>query len=497
MKKIFLFLALAFGANLGFAQFRPLEKRNHSVNKLLKKIVACPDFKTAGFAFYAVDINSGQTIARVNPDMALKPASTLKLLSTATILELLGPEYQFETTLEYSGRIDTIKNLLHGNIIIKGGGDPTLGSKHFDSTKDKQFLFEWADATTGLGIDSITGGVIADARAYSWDIVPQTWSWLNMGNYYGAGACGLSIFDNYYSVFFNTGNKIGDTVEIVKLVPDIPNLVFDNTVSADSISYDNAYIFGAPYCNNRYIRGQLPVNKFGFPVKGSIPDPTLIAALQLNLALNNNNIELQKPPTTMRLLQQIGGDINIGAKAFYVTHSPPLSEIIAQTNVHSINLFAEHCLIQSGIKLGAAPETDSSMDSVLSFWTNKGMDTQGMSLHDGSGLSQYNAITPRQMVYLLKYMKLESKYFDVFYNSMAIAGETGTIKNMFKGTIAEGELRAKSGTVNRVKAYAGYVKTKSGREIAFSMVVNNFSCKSREAKAKLEQLMIALAEFNK
>ena len=125
------------------------------------------------------------------------------------------------------------------------------------------------------------------------------------------------------------------------------------------------------------------------------------------------------------------------------------------------------------------------------------MDTQGLSLHDGSGLSQYNAITPRQMVFLLKYMKLESGYFDDFYNSMAIAGETGTIRNMFKGTVAEGQLRAKSGTVNRVKAYAGYVKTKSGREIAFSMVVNNFSCKSREAKAKLEQLMIALAEFNK
>ena len=497
MKKTILFLALAFVANLGFAQFRPLEKRNHSVNKLLKKIVAYPEFKTAGFAFYAIDINSGQTIARYNPDMALKPASTLKLLSTATALELFGPDHQFETTLEYSGFIDTKNNLLHGDIIIKGGGDPTLGSKYFDTTEDWQFLVEWANATAALGIDSITGGVIADARIFSWDIVPPTWSWLNMGNYYGAGACGLSVFDNYYSVFFNTGNKIGGTVEISKLVPDVPNLIFDNTVTADSISYDNSYIFGAPYCNNRYVRGQLPVGKSDFPVKGSLPDPALIAAQNFNLALNTNNIKSQYPPTTIRLLHNSEGDINVGANAFYITYSPPLSEIIAQTNIHSINLFAEHCLIQSGIKLGSAPETDSSIDSVLIFWESKGMDTQGLSLHDGSGLSQYNAITPRQMVFLLKYMKLESGYFDDFYNSMAIAGETGTIRNMFKGTVAEGQLRAKSGTVNRVKAYAGYVKTKSGREIAFSMVVNNFSCKSREAKAKLEQLMIALAEFNK
>jgi len=138
-----------------------------------------------------------------------------------------------------------------------------------------------------------------------------------------------------------------------------------------------------------------------------------------------------------------------------------------------------------------------SADSVLSFWARKGIDTQGMSVYDGSGLSQYNAITPRQVVYLLKYMKLESNYFDIFYNSIPVAGKTGTLKHMFSGSIAEGKLRAKSGTVSRVKAYAGYVTSKSGREIAFSMVVNNFSCKSSETREKLEQLMIALAEFDK
>ena len=98
---------------------------------------------------------------------------------------------------------------------------------------------------------------------------------------------------------------------------------------------------------------------------------------------------------------------------------------------------------------------------------------------------------------ILKYMKFESEYFETFYNSMAISGESGTLKYMFKGSIAESKLRAKSGTINRVKGYSGYVTSKSGREIAFSMVVNNFSCTSREARAKLEQLMIALAEFNK
>ena len=498
MKKTILFLTLTFIVSFSFAQFWcPIEKRNHNVNKTLRQILNYPEFKTASFAFYAIDINTGEIIAKINPDMALKPASTLKLLSTATILELYEPDYQFETTLSYIGKIDTVNNVLIGDIIIEGGGDPTLGSKYFDETKEKQFLSDWNNAIVDLSIDSITGGVIADASFYTWDIVPPSWSWLNMGNYYGAGATGLSVFDNYYSVFFNTGDIIGDTVEIVKTIPNIPNIIFDNTITADSISYDNSYIFGAPYSYTRQLRGQLPVSEIDFAVKGSIPDPAIIVALQADSAIKAKNIVINNQPTTIRLLSKDKRVEDNNRITIYTTKSPALYEIIAQTNIHSINLFAEHCLLHSGLELGALPNPDSSIDSLISYWANKGMDTQGMALHDGSGLSQYNAITPRQMVFLLKYMKLESKYFDTYYNSMAIAGETGTLKNMFKGSLAEGKLRAKSGTVSRVKAYSGYVTSKSGRDIAFSMIVNNFSCKSSEAKAKLEELMIALSEFNK
>jgi len=497
MKKIALYLLLGFLALSGYSQSRSLEKKNHSVNKLLKQIAADPEFKTAGFAFYAVDVNSNQVIAQFNMDKALKPASTLKLVSTATVLELLGPEYQFETSLEYTGEIDTINNVLHGDIIIKGGGDPSLGSRYFESTKEKQFLVDWADAISDLGIDSISGSVIADARVFSWDIVPPTWSWIDMGNYYGAGPNGLTVYDNYYTIFFNTGDLVGETVEIASILPDIPNLVFDNKITADSITYDNGYIYGAPYSNEHYLRGQLPISRKNFAIKGSIPDPAYFAALQLDSVLKHNNIKISGSATTMRLLDKDRGFKSKESKTIFLTQSVALSDIIAQTNIHSINLFAEICLVQSGIKLGASPETDIAVDSVKNFWSSKGMDIQGMAMFDGSGLSHYNAITPHQMVYLLKYMKTESQYYDVFYNSMAIAGETGTLKRMFKGSVAEGKLRAKSGTVNRVKAYSGYVTSKSGREIAFSMVVNNFSCSSREARAKLEQLMIALAEFKK
>lgn len=98
---------------------------------------------------------------------------------------------------------------------------------------------------------------------------------------------------------------------------------------------------------------------------------------------------------------------------------------------------------------------------MMDFWKGKGMDIQGMALTDGSGLSQYDAVTPRQMVFLLNYMKKHSPYFDVYYNSLPVADrQEGTLEGMFKGSPAEGNLRAKSGTIDRVKAYSGYVKSR-------------------------------------
>jgi D-alanyl-D-alanine carboxypeptidase/D-alanyl-D-alanine-endopeptidase (penicillin-binding protein 4) len=496
MRKIWLLILFSLLVNSGFSQ-RKLYKKHHIVNKVLKEIVEDNDFKNAGFGFYAIDTKTGQVVAQHHPDKALRPASNQKLITTATALELYGPEYKFETKLEYTGEIDTATHILHGNIIIKGGGDPTLGSKYFDQTKDHQFLEQWLGAVKLLGIDSVTGAVIADAGIFSRDIVPVSWSWTNIGTYYGAGACGLSIFDNYFSVYYNSDSTIGDTVKIAKVEPDIPYLIFNNGIVGDTISNDESNIMGAPYCNTRYLRGRIPLNKTNYREKGALPDPAYYAAYVVEKLLQENGVGFKEPPVTVRMLHLAGKHVSGTPKIITTTYSPTLSEIISQTNIHSVNLFAEHLLDLCGLKLIQKAETEADANAVIKYWKAQGMDVQGMNLTDGSGLSQYNAVTARQMVFLLNFMKHNSTNFDVYYNSLPVAGKTGTVENMFKGSPAEGNLRAKSGTIDRVKAYSGFVKSRSGREIAFSMIVNSFSCKSREATARLERLMTALAELKK
>jgi len=498
MLKISLLTLLTFACVLNCnAQFRKLEKRKHAVNKLLFEIIADIDFKNAEIGFFAIDSKSGRVISAYNADKTMIPASNQKLITTATVLELYGPDYQFCTKLEYSGYIDTLKHILYGDIIIKGGGDPSLGSVHFESTKNAQFMDVWTESIRKLGIDSIAGAVIANPEIYASTFTPITWSWNNLGNYFGAGACGLSIYDNYFTVYFNTSDKVGDTAQITRIVPDIPNLRFVNKVVGDTINYDNTNIYGAPNSYLKYLIGSLPINKINFGVKGVMPDPAYFAAFELKKNLENIGIGIRDSAKTTLLTNFLSKDSNPSAKTFCEVFSPSLAEILKKTNTYSINLFAEHLLNHIGLKISGNSTPEVAASNMLEFWESKGIDTQGMYLYDGSGLSRYNSFTPRQMVKILSYMKDSCNYFGDFYNSLPIGGQTGTLKNMFKDYKRASEIKAKSGTVNRAKAYSGYITSLSGREIIFSIIINDFSGSSYNATKKLEKLMIALADFNK
>ena len=141
----------------------------------------------------------------------------LSLLTSAAALELLGPGYCFKTQLGYTGNLNKSTGLLTGDIVIKGGGDPALGSQYF---KDhyRNFLTDWITTIKKLGIKKIEGRIIADDTRYDNQPVPPKWIWEDIGNYYGAGTYGLSVFDNMFEIHFRTYGE-GSIPEITRHCP--------------------------------------------------------------------------------------------------------------------------------------------------------------------------------------------------------------------------------------------------------------------------------------
>lgn len=459
----------------------------------IKNMVADKDLKNASVSFYAMDLDSNKIISGISSSRTLVPASIMKVVTTATALEMMGPAKRFSTFLKYSGEIDS-NCTLNGNIYIVGGGDPCLGSPRF-SRHYGDFINKWATEILNLGIDSINGRVIADASVFTEQMIPSTWIWGDIGNHYGAGPCGLSIYDNQCKLTLKSGKK-GDSTLITCVKPYIPNLTFENGVKSMITKKDESYIFGAPYQEHRAIRGGIPLNKEDFEVRGSIPDPAYLAAFELDMELRKIGVRPSNTSTTLRKIKANKGSFVKEKKhIIYTIRSPRLSSIIELTNMYSVNLYAEHLMSQIGLFKYKHGDTGSGTVAVEQFWKSKGMNVEGLHVNDGSGLSRFNAVSSRQMVDLLQLM-YSSKNYKIFLNTMPVAGKSGTLRNVGKGSAAVGRVHAKSGTMTRVKSYAGYVTTKNKRHIAFSIIVNNYNCSTVQMKRKMEKVMIKLAEIS-
>ncbi|HNY03009.1 MAG TPA: D-alanyl-D-alanine carboxypeptidase [Bacteroidales bacterium] len=163
------------------------------------------------------------------------------------------------------------------------------------------------------------------------------------------------------------------------------------------------------------------------------------------------------------------------------------------TNQMSVNWRSSKLLRRIGGKVYNEATTTAGTRAILDFWSSRGVDTDGMYFYDGNGLSHNNAISPKQLVDALNAMR-HSPWFDVFYQSLPLAGITGTLHRAMKGSAAEGRIHAKTGTIGRVKSFAGYVTTLSGRRLIFSLIVNDYSCRMKQVKKKLEEVMIRMAE---
>ncbi|MBA3899580.1 MAG: D-alanyl-D-alanine carboxypeptidase/D-alanyl-D-alanine-endopeptidase [Bacteroidetes bacterium] len=465
-----------------------VKSKNNALKMAVSKLAADPAIQNGSFGFYAVKVENMEVLAFHNPNQSLIPASTMKAVTTATALMAFGSGHKFKTFIEYDGTISP-DSILNGNLFITGGGDPSLGSGFFyDGDARYEFLNHWYDAVKKAGIKKVNGAVIADSRIFSGEMVPEGWTWGDMGNYYGAGASGLSIFDNLYEIEFSTG-KVGEKAKVKNIKPAIPYLELINEVKSSNTTGDNSCIYGGPNTSQRIIRGHIPSGRSSFIVKGSIPDPPLLAAITFSEFLTAKGIQIIEKPKSVSENEKFTAK----KRRLLEYSSPGLDSIVYWVNMKSLNPWAETLTNHIGLANTGTGDTPSGSKAVINYWKAQGLDTKGMFILDGSGLSRSNGITARQITEIMARMA-GSGEFNAFYNSLPIAGRTGSISGSCRGTAAENNLRAKSGYLNRVRSYTGYVQNKKGELVAFAMIINNYTCTAAEGKSKLEKLMVALAE---
>lgn len=438
----------------------------------------------ASVGVLVVDAKSGDVVLEHQPDLTLVPASLQKLLTSAAALQTFGASHIFETQLLYQGTIDSA-GTLHGNVILRGGGDPTFGSLRFQSHY-KNIMQQFAAALRKAGILKVEGDIIADASVFGTPQLVGTWIWEDIGNYYGAAPCGLTYLDNSFDITFSTRAE-GTAAQIVKTTPELPEIVFRNSVMAGG-SGDEAYIYGSYLTNIREVRGTLPPYRKAFTIRGALPDPALVAATQLRTEVvgagivvvggarsEYKNVDSQNEQVLLKLA------------------SPPLAEIIRELNMNSINLYAETLLLHLAINAGEIPETTKGSKVMKKFWKEKEMDTDGLFIEDGSGLSRANGVSARQLAFVIR-ETMNSENGDLFLASLPLAGRSGTLQYFGAGTPIEGKWRAKTGNMSRVTGYAGVLTDAAGRDKIVVVMVNNFTCTRMELQRKVERLLVKIYE---
>ncbi|MDP4276498.1 MAG: D-alanyl-D-alanine carboxypeptidase/D-alanyl-D-alanine-endopeptidase [Bacteroidota bacterium] len=454
--------------------------------------VSVKPFKQPGYQHETVSLcireaESHQDVMQENEHQCVMPASVMKLVTTATALELLGLDHRFETKLLYSGQLT--EGQLTGDIIIKGGGDPELGSRHMGKQAEA-FLTDWVNWIVQSGIKVIKGNIIADPSLFDDEPVSPYWLWEDIGNYYAAGIYGLGIYDNSFTLTLKSGAP-GTQPEIVAVSPALPGLTIENQLLAADNSKDSAYFYGVPYQWNRVLRGTIPAYQQAFSIRGDLPDPPAFTARLLYDALTKAGVRIEGTARSAR------SDLNqlpsaSGCTLLGVTQSEPLSKLIGLIHEYSDNIYTEYLLRHIALTEGNQPASArNGLRVIRDYWAKKGLDVTGLYMVDGCGLSPLNRVSSSFIADLLDYMLNKSQYASVFEQSLPLAGIQGTVSGFLKETPLAGKIRLKSGSNRTTTAYAGYYRQKR-QTLIVVMLVNHTQVSSKQVRNDMKELLLTL-----
>jgi D-alanyl-D-alanine carboxypeptidase/D-alanyl-D-alanine-endopeptidase (penicillin-binding protein 4) len=467
----------------------------------IQQRLADPALRRGNVGVKVVSLSSGKVIFDQNAEKYFMPASNMKNFTVATAIEKLTPDYRFVTRVFASEKPDSA-GTVKGDIVVRGGGDVSISYSFNDDDRFKG-IDGLVDAIVQSGVKRIDGGIIGDDTYFKGSAIPVGWEWDDLQWYYGAEVSALPVNDN--AVFLSVvpgpiGYQCAARIAPFNLVIRVRNrCITTNAGTPRTLRIERK--LGE---NLIEISGNLPVGNAGFSNNITISRPAEMFASMLKQRLAEKGVVVTGQgraiaagvsPTTIPLVE------------IAKIESPPLALIAAKTMKPSQNMYTETLLWTLGENArartsyptvnGITGGTSSEMGigEVKAFLTSIGIAPDGIIQYDGSGLSRHNLITPSAVVQLYTYMAKQSKYSQAWRDSLTIAGVDGTLRNRFKGTRGEANVRGKTGTIDQVSALSGYVTTAGGDQLAFSMLVNGVA-ENRSRVKLIDEVVLMLANFN-
>jgi D-alanyl-D-alanine carboxypeptidase/D-alanyl-D-alanine-endopeptidase (penicillin-binding protein 4) len=451
------------------------------------------EISNANIGVSAQYIETGEFLYRRNDEKNFTPASNLKLITTAAALEYLGKDFRYKTRFYLDGTANRGGEFI-GNIIIRGGGDPTLSQFFY---RDATFIFDAVfNKLDSLGITSIRGNIIADDTYFTDEPYPKGWSIEDIPFAFSPEVSGLNYYDNTVEFLCEPGIAPGEKPHI-DIVPENEYVTYINDlITTDSNIASTAEGLRSAESNSFVISGGVPLRKErnNVIIQSSIHKPGLYFASILRSELERRGIRIRGSlleskeiyyfpnyPTLVLLAEQ---------------NSPVLSDIVLITNRFSHNLCAEVLLKTIAKEKTGIGSFDNGIQMMKKFLTKYGVNADKISIADGSGLSRLNLCSPLSFVKVLNAM-YNSPNRDEFIASLAIPGERGTLHKRLTNSRAETNIFAKTGSMTSVSTISGYALTRDREPVAFSIMCNGFTVPFSVIHSLEDLVCMRLASFSR
>jgi serine-type D-Ala-D-Ala carboxypeptidase/endopeptidase (penicillin-binding protein 4) len=491
----------------------------------IEEIVRQPALEPGFFAVKIVSLDTGQLVFEQNANKFVRPASNMKLYTVATAFDRLTPDYRFITSAYAKEKLDDGK--IKGDLIIYGRGDPSIAAR-FNNGDYFKGINDLADRIVTAGVKRIKGDLVGDESYFNGAPVGSGWEWEDLTWSYGAPVSALTINDNAIDLNVRPGASVGAPVTITTGPPSASFMTIVNRATTSARGFrSNLRIYRGLGANSLEISGTLPLGDAGFVGGVAIPDPALAFVSMLRDALVKRGVKIDGRVRTVNArsgdslvtrnpagVQGMPGPLNEPLVEIASLPSAPFNAIAAQTLKPSQNQYTELILrtlsrtqIQTapgsgGIQPVTSVDADRNRDDeenglevVKSFLRQAGVTDNEVALNDGSGLSRNDLISANTTIDLLTFMS-KHKYFAQFREALPIAGVDGTLRSRMRGTPAEGNVRAKTGSLSSVASLSGYVTTAAGEHLVFSMMLNNYPDAAAVRRDSVDAIAVLLASFS-